>query len=367
MTIQIAGTDALPLRLSSAGDIVEAVPFLVGFRPENSLVVLSLRGSRSRLGLTARVDLPEPAQAQACAAEFADYLKRDRASRALVVLYPPADGPYHRSIEPLAEALTDWLRAANIEVAEVICVCDGLWWSLFCLDPACCPPQGTPVERIGTSLNEAAMTFHGRVVLSSREELARTLDPVNGIARALMADALPEVGVQLAERIAAGEHDAVVAESLELFAEAVRLRMPAEDGVQDGATLDVAVVARLIVALDDWRARDVLLSWWEGERGDALRELLVELVRRGSPLDAAPTLTTLAWVSYLQGEGAFAGIALDRALAVDPEYSLALLLDHALFNGMNPDVFRKSTMATGGAPRRVRPRPPAPRRRKRRG
>jgi hypothetical protein len=363
MTTQIAGTDALPLRLASASDIVEAVPFLVGFRPENSLVVLSLRGSRSRLGLTARVDLPNRAQAEACAVEFTGYLKRDRADRALVILYPPSDGPYHPVVELLAEALAKHLRAANIELAEVICVCDGLWWSLFCLDPACCSPQGTPVDRAGTSLNEAAMTFHGRVVLSSREELGRTLDPVNGVARALMVDALPRARLQLAERIDAGERDAVVAESLDLFREAVQLRVPVADGIQSDATLNVAAVARLIAALEDWRARDQLLSWWDGARGDALRELLVELVRRGNPLDAAPTLTTLAWVSYLQGEGAFAGIALDRALAVDPEYSLAQLLDHALFNGINPDTFRASTMATGG---RIPPRRPAQRRRKRR-
>jgi Domain of unknown function (DUF4192) len=365
MTTQIAGTEDLPLRLSSAGDIVEAVPFLIGFQPENSLVVLSLRGSRSRLGLTARIDLPTAAQAEACAIEFADYLTRDHAARAIVVLYPPSDGPLHPSVEPLARALTDYLSAERIAIAEIICVCDGLWWSMLCLSAQCCPRQGTPVDKGGTSANAAAMTFHGKVVLSSREELARTLDPVNGVARALMIDALPRARLQTVERIVGGHHDEVVAESLDLFRAAVRDRMPVDDAVEAvaKATLSVADVARLIVGLDDWRARDELLTWFEDDRGHALRELLVEMVRRGNPLEAAPSLTTLAWISYLQGEGAFARIALDRALAIDPDYSLAQLLDQALLKGLNPDTFRKSTLAMSG---RISPRRPSASRRKRR-
>ena len=49
------------LRLTRPGDIAAAVPALCGFAPQDSVVVLSLRGSRRRLGVTVRVDLPPPA------------------------------------------------------------------------------------------------------------------------------------------------------------------------------------------------------------------------------------------------------------------------------------------------------------------
>jgi hypothetical protein len=51
-------------------------------------------------------------------------------------------------------------------------------------------------------------------------------------------------------------------------------------------------------------------------------------------------LTVFAWISYLQGNGALAGMALDRALAAEPNYDLAQLLDHALRRALNPEVFR---------------------------
>jgi hypothetical protein len=51
-------------------------------------------------------------------------------------------------------------------------------------------------------------------------------------------------------------------------------------------------------------------------------------------------LTTLAWIAYLQGDGGFAGIAVDRALEADPDHRFAQLLDRALNVPVNPDVFR---------------------------
>ena len=93
------------VKLRSPADIIDAVPYLVGFEPHDSLVVLSLRGPRSRLGLTARIDLPEAKHATVCARNFVGYLKRDGAARALIVLYPPSDGIAHPSVKPLADAV----------------------------------------------------------------------------------------------------------------------------------------------------------------------------------------------------------------------------------------------------------------------
>ena len=45
---------------------------------------------------------------------------------------------------------------------------------------------------------------------------------------------------------------------------------------------------------------------------------------------AAPVLVLLAHVAWLQGNGALARIAIDRALTADPNYSWAVLIGHAL-------------------------------------
>jgi hypothetical protein len=63
-------------------------------------------------------------------------------------------------------------------------------------------------------------------------------------------------------------------------------------------------------------------------------------VRRALPPWDVPALTVFAWITYLQGDGALAGIALERALVAEPGYYLAQLLDQALTGALNPDVFR---------------------------
>jgi hypothetical protein len=59
------------------------------------------------------------------------------------------------------------------------------------------------------------------------------------------------------------------------------------------------------------------------------------------PGDAA-ALTVLAWVCYLRGEGALAGIAIDRARTADPEYSLAELLHQILCSAVDPSMFQET-------------------------
>ncbi|HEY5225025.1 MAG TPA: DUF4192 domain-containing protein [Microbacteriaceae bacterium] len=337
------------VKLRSPADIIDAVPYLVGFEPHESLVVLSLRGPRSRLGLTARIDLPGARSATACARNFVGYLKRDGAARAIIVLYPPSDGIAHPSVKPLADALIKHLARARIEVSEVLCVCDGRWWSMQCTDAECCPPSGTLIERDTTSELAVAMTVEGHVVLGSREELAAMLDPVGGLAAEAMAYAMPLVHEEFATRIFAGQKGDVVSESLDLFRAVVHARLDPEarseldavlgPGARVDPELTVDEAARLIVSLGLWGVRDEILTWFDGDRGDATRSVLLELVRRSVLPGDASALTVLAWVCYLRGEGVLAGIAIDRARTADPEYSLAELLDQILRGAVDPSIF----------------------------
>jgi uncharacterized protein DUF4192 len=327
------------IRLRSPIDIVEAVPYLVGFQPENSLVVVSLRGERLRVGLTARVDLPPVESAESCAREFVGYLRRDNADRALVVFYPPSGGPAYPSVRPITDALTRQLTRSRIGVAEILCVSDGRWWSLHCTDDDCCPPDGTPVSQGSTSITAAAMAVAGQVVLSSRAELEQTIAPVGGVVAAAMAPALRRADLQLADRVATGQLGDLTGETLGLFGAIVNRRVATEPGI-GAEPLGIDDAARLIVGLGDVHARDEVITWFDGTWGEATRDVLTELVRRALPPWDVPALTVFAWISYLQGNGAVAGIALERALTAEPDYYLAQLLGQALSGALNPDVFR---------------------------
>ncbi len=66
--------------------------------------------------------------------------------------------------------------------------------------------------------------------------------------------------------------------------------------------------------------------------------LWTDITRRAAPAPApaAAPATLLALTAWRQGQGALASVALDRALAADPHYRLAHLIDHALFHGIPP-------------------------------
>jgi hypothetical protein len=321
------------VRLGSPAEIVDAVPYLVGFRPERSLVVVSLRGPRCRVGLTVRVDLPEPHQAKECVRQLVPHLERNGAWRAVVVLYPPTGGVRHPAVRALADAFPDRLAQTGIELADVLCVFDGRWWSLRCDDGRCCPSAGTPVVTGEVSVLGAAMTVEGRRVLPSREALAATLEPVSGPAAAAMADALRRADGSLAGRWGGARGEAL-AESRDLF------RAAARAGRQRPCALTDDEAARLIVGLDDVALRDEIVLSAATSEADATRALLVDLVHRAVPPFQVVPLTVLGWLAYQQGDATLAGLAVERALAADPGYGLARILADAVAAGVDPAIFR---------------------------
>lgn len=164
-------------RLSSPGDIVATVPVLCGFVPQDSVVVLSLRGERRRVGLTVRSDLPLPEAQQALAEMLAGRIAHDGAIAAVVVVYSEL-----AQASDLVEAIATSFGGSGIVVTEALHVGGGRWTSYLCSRP-CCPADGTAVPPV-PSIVEAESALDGRAVLSSRAELARSLAPPTSLAAA---------------------------------------------------------------------------------------------------------------------------------------------------------------------------------------
>ena len=100
--------------------------------------------------------------------------------------------------------------------------------------------------------------------------------------------------------------------------------------------------------LRDRDVRDRALGLATGVDAAAAEILWTECTRRApAPLDVAPA-TLLAVSAWLRGDGAMANVALMRALATEPEYSLARLLAEALARGIAPAELR-ATIAGGAA------------------
>lgn len=321
-------------RLSGPGDVAAAVPLLCGFRPQDSVVVLSLRGPRRRLGLTVRLDLPPPGQVRAAASLLAQRVAGDGGSAAAVVVVTESG---RRDV--LVAALVDACADAGLEVVEAVHVAGGRWTSYLC-SGACCPLDGTPLPDV-PPLVAAERALEGRGVLASREELVR----------ALAAPEAPAPGVEQA----IAEHDRRVRADGAAAARAAAAREVRSllQQVRDGGPVADDDVVRTAAVLHDVAVRDEVTAW-AMEESDALLSLAEAVARRIGPPHDAPACSLLAWVAYARGDGARANVALDRALATDQAYGLALLLRQALDGGLPPDLVRRAvreaTRAGAAAP-----------------
>jgi hypothetical protein len=72
------------------------------------------------------------------------------------------------------------------------------------------------------------------------------------------------------------------------------------------------------------------------ERSRRACDLLTHLARSASGRNAAYPLSVLSWVSWWSGDGTWANQVNERALAADPQNTLALLVDRALAGAMPP-------------------------------
>jgi hypothetical protein len=68
--------------------------------------------------------------------------------------------------------------------------------------------------------------------------------------------------------------------------------------------------------------------------------LWTDVVRRAAPAYLPAPASLLAFTAWQSGEGALANIAIDRALAADPGYSLAQLLRDIMDAGVPPSAAR---------------------------
>ncbi len=101
-----------------------------------------------------------------------------------------------------------------------------------------------------------------------------------------------------------------------------------------GERLDDDEVAWLSLLLTDPTVRD--LAWERTDGRDADKALWADVLRRAQPdLIAAPGCL-LAFATWRAGHGALAVVAVQRVLAQQPDYPLALLLDDLLRRGVPP-------------------------------
>ncbi|WP_333772160.1 DUF4192 domain-containing protein [Streptomyces sp. IBSBF 3136] len=356
--------------LRTPAELADALPYLLGYRPEDSIVLVALhdREGRGRFGGRARLGIPAAAEDwEAAVRQLAQGLvtgsERRGAKPEQMVAYvcqEPGEGETGRDVmirlRPLVGLLRTQCGTLDAPVIEALCISDGRFWSYCCPTERCCPDDGTPMGLPGTSVLAAAATYAGIQVRGTLRELRARLLPWETGAALEQEIALDAAGMDLVPRILDdATRPGVAEETLELAERIIRrfTAAPPVPGahradIRDDELLGHDEAATLILGLQDRTTRDRAAAWMEGdEAGPALRLWRALSRRCVGPYGehAAAPLTLAGWVAWSSGDELEAREALAMALGADPDYLFARLLHQACNEGLDPESVRRCLRA----------------------
>ncbi|MFE6850756.1 DUF4192 domain-containing protein, partial [Streptomyces sp. NPDC057674] len=374
------------ITLRGPAELADALPFVLGFHPTDSVVLVALHGEHGRFGGRVRLGIPRsPREWASTADHLAECLveggERSGSRPDGIVVFlcqDPAAGETGRRVmerlRPFAQRLRTACGALDIPVYEALCISDGLYFSYCCPDARCCPPDGTPLALSGTTVMAATAAYAGVQVRGSLRDMERRFQPSGGPREEEQRTALDASAAEIVPRIlesAEEEGRAEVRETTLRLARAILRRFAnptgetgrasradastaqrtpgasvasaAESDAADDALVDTGEAAALILGLQDRATRDRAAEWMEGWEGTAaLRLWRVLATRCVAPYQehAAAPLTLAGWTAWSTGDEPTARVALGLALDIDPEYVFARLLHQACNEGLDPESLR---------------------------
>jgi hypothetical protein len=351
--------------LRTPAELADALPYLLGYRPEDSIVLVALHdkdgrgrfGGRARLGIPANADDWPSAAGQLAHGLVTGSERRGARPESMVAFLcqEPEKGQSGQQVmerlKPLAQRLRVECGSRDVVVVEALCISEGRYWSYCCDNAACCPPEGAPMGLPGTSVLAAAATYAGVQVRGTLRELRARLLPWENAAALEQEAALDTASMALVPKILDDTGRVAVAdETLELagrildrFAEAQRVSGMLLADLRDDELLGYDEAARLILGLQDRATRDRAAEWMEGDEAARALRLWRTLARRCvGPYGehAAAPLTLAGWVAWSTGDELEAREALAMALGADPDYLFARLLHQACNEGLDPESIR---------------------------
>ncbi len=303
------------MQISSPRELLATIPHMLGFHPTHSVVVVAFDADHVVATVRADIDVVRVAMINPLISSLTN------AEEAFLAIVYFADD---------VNETTDWqdelAQSLDIPVLDTLLVTQTHWRSLLCDDSDCCPSDGHPLDE-SSSMMDAFMVFNGSAPFRSREELVASLIPADEDASyqnfdGEQSDVPSIVDVQ-------SEHEWIIS----TLSADTEISRPDCD--------------RLCESLTDFRVRDALLrSVYDDPRLRSVLKLALHSNMRSVPTHwVAPAATVLAGCAWLDGNGVLANVAISRALDVDPEYSLAQLLDRALTHGVPPHVWAESLAA----------------------
>ena len=387
------------VKAHKAQDFLALVPQLLGFYPETSAVLVAFRGNRTCGAL--RFNLPDNNAPQAVYKRVSTTIagmlcKIPEVDGVVSVFY--TDNSFSAVVgipaEQFAEILNRRLELSGFRLRDSLCVAADAWGSY--LDPEC-PAGGYPLSDIAestvneTALNETALNE------TAAQKAPRPLGTLQNGAEPITVDAAARDRLARLYRryhrvIVRAENTPQLFSALEGVLDPVAIAESALEWPNPPADEDAAALLVLVQSPPD---RDQIMVQFafghevgrrahemneryatlQHETGRSLEDLIAETIDSGedsaqrigdimlglqqerpdaqrirtaitllrtvvalAPRAARPApLCMLAWLSWALGSGSVAGFFVDQALAINPSYSMASLLNLLLKSGHLPE------------------------------
>jgi hypothetical protein len=300
----------------SPADLIAVTPYLLGFHPADSLVVIGTVGRA--VSFVGRHDLPPPGDDDT--GPIAQMVARQKAQTVSLLGFGPPE-PVNRTIGALVAAL----NRVGVRVRDQLRITAGRWWSFDCADPGCCPPEGLPVPSPHNPIAAAAV-FQGQVALPNRQKLVEQVAAVEGEERRQMAAATAALNLKLGEGL-----------PRTLMGRAGRKAvLHAERQHAAGRSLTYDETAWLGALLIGRTAFDFAVNRISDEPWHL--RLWTETTRRVEVPFVPGPAALLGYAAWRVGLGPLARVAVDRALRHDPYHRFATILDRLLAAGISHEA-----------------------------
>ncbi len=318
--------------ISSPAGILAFIPHMLGRTPENSFVLISMRGNT--LGATLRLDAPAAVAPRDYARRAVSYLTADtEATGALLVAYTDDPGTNgQRPFHPYTEALIQELETADMPLRDAWLVTSTGWGNLLCDDQACCTTH--PLDTIIDSALNAELIYRGSNPAGVPDPAPFTGNPgrAAAIARQIpqhapddLTDVIGAWDAALASGTAPAEETAVTmlaalqnATVRDYLLTAVITEDPA---IRGNVPVMGKVFMGVVTAAPDW------------DRVDRAQDLGHRLLSETPDGYRAPLLFMIGWLHWYKGSSSDAIHYLSLATADVPGYRLAELMTTLINRG----------------------------------
>ncbi len=311
------------VKAHSVDDLLGLVPYLLGFHPVDSLVIVQTKANR--VVVTARLDLDDAAKAETVESLLERLQARFPSSQSWFAVYGGSATRAWRVLRRCVRAAPQAMGAVHV---------DGRSWRAT--------PGGPPHPYVFDSSTATVQAEQaGMVAKASRDALAATVaGPSKGELPALN-DLFDREATSLAH---ASDRSLAV-----LMRHALQARY-------DSKSITTVGCARLALLAQHPSARDVVFYKLTADEGPLFVDLWKAVVRHCPPPYQAHPLGLLGLAAWVSGDGALSTICLERAAAIDPETPLVSLLrttnDMVLPPSAWPGIHRELTghMRDGASP-----------------